>query len=233
MELHKSEPSGGLAFVSHIYFGFAVDYSDTAANNPTDEKNLDPRLLASILFSYFSLEALIHEFMAWNSLIPDDPKQREKEMKCPLTDKIRRIIGPSLASREPYNSAKILEKLRHSLVHYSEPAMDFINWTEDGIQKRAAVETKLDRELKNRFCIPKDTNVAISIFRPITIEGTRWACDTVFLMARQIEKVANNEGKKGLFQIYALDSKCAFVTYNIRSKYFKRKPEIVRHLCRS
>lgn len=229
MESHKSEPSRGLAFISHIYLGFAVNYSNAAARNPIDEKNLDPRLLASILFSYFSLEALVHEFMTENSLIPDDDWE---QMKYPLTDKIKRIIGSLLTSREPYNSAKILEKLRHSLVHF-KPEMNFINWTEGGVQKRAADKTPLDQELTTRFCISEDTDVAISAFRPITVEGTKWACDTVFLMARQIEKVANNEGKKGLFQIYAIDSKCAFVTYNIRSKYFKEKPAIVRDLCQS
>jgi len=149
-------------------------------------------------------------------------------MKIPLTDKIKKIIGPTLTGQEPYNSVKILEKLRHSLVHF-RPEAEIITIEEEGVLKRTESKTPLDNDLKIRYCIPENSDIAISAFRPITVEGTKWASDSVFLIAHQIEKVAYDQGNKGLFQIYTL-AKCRLVTYQIRSKYFKEKPEIVQEL---
>jgi len=223
----KSQPKS-MAFVSHIYFKFAVEYSEAVIKNPYNTNNLDPRLLASICFSYFALEAMVNEYICFNNLIPENLE----DMKIPLTDRVKKIIG-FLAGKEPYNSLKILEKLRHALVHFY-PEIEFINnYSKNGVLKRNAVELKIENDLKNKFCIPENTDIALFPFRSITTECSKWACDTVFLTTRQIEKIANKERKKGLFGIYNIENNCAFITYEVRSKYFKGKRKIVHKLCSS
>jgi len=78
LETYKSESSQGIFFISHILFDYAVNYSEKAEKTPNAEKSPNPQSLASVLFSYFSLEALIHEYIIQKSLIPNNERLSEK-----------------------------------------------------------------------------------------------------------------------------------------------------------
>ena len=197
MESLNKEPGTGFAIISHFYFGFALDYIQAALKAPIAKDNLDSRILASILFSFFSLEAYINEFFAFNSLLDD----KIKKNKPSLTDKIKKLANSSITSKEPYNSTRILEHLRHSLVHFN-PEFDFNKFTENGVLKISSTETWLEAELSTRQCIEECSNIAISEFRGITLEGAKWATDTVYLMVRQIDKIATEKRMKSIYRIF-------------------------------
>lgn len=220
MELSKPEEHKGFAIISHLYFEYAINYSNAAMNQPMVNHNFDSRLIASILFSYFSLEAYTNEFMASNSLLTNEIKNE----KPSLTERIKKIIGPNHSGNEPYNSTKILEQLRHTLVHVN-PELEFTVTTNSDNTKIKGIETKIESEWSTRFLINKDA--AIMEFKPITVDCTKWAMDTVFLMAHKIDKLSIKKQMKSIFKIFNTDPKCKFVSYKISSEYFRRKPNII------
>ena len=204
-------------FVSHIYFGFAINFNEKAINNPLPRKNLNPLLLSSVILAFMSLEAFVHEYMSINQMFPENPE----DLKYSLSTKIKNIIGAPYSGQEPYNSVKLLGEMRHALVHIN-PSIEMKSFESCGLDKRSQPQTKLDQEFSTRYCIPDDCEIAISAIRPITEEGANWASDTTFLMMRQIENIGKKKKMKSVLDIIEKgDVKINY--YKLRSRYFKNK----------
>lgn len=229
--MEKTEPQLGWATLSPFYFTHAVTYSDIS--DEAFSINLSPQIHAAILFSYFALESFVCELMGLHKLLPDDFKQLRKV----LTKKIKDRIGSDLASREPYVSVKVLENLRHVLVHLF-PVYHFVNWIEGGVQKRSAIESEVNQELKKalsglqeRDCIPPESEIAVPQLRTLTPETAKWACDTVFLMFHQLDTAVKSTVSKSMFGLFKMGKHKVIQNYQVRSRFFQERSDLVKSIC--
>jgi hypothetical protein len=228
----KKDPQLGMSFLSPFYFTYAVTYSDIS--DEAFSINLSPRIHAAILFSYFALESFVCELMGLRKLLPDDFKQLRKV----LTKKIKGLpISSDLASREPYASVEVLENLRHVLVHLF-PIYHFVNWIEGGVQKRSAIESEVNQELKKalsglqeRGCIPPKSEIAVPQLRTLTPETAKWACDTVFLMFHQLDTAVKSTVSKSMFSLFKMGNHKVIQNYQVRSRFFQERSDLVKSIC--
>ena len=229
--MEKSEPQLGWATHSPFYFTYAVNYSDISDEGFSI--NLSPRIHAAVLFSYFALESFIYELMGLHKLVPDDFNQ----LREALTKKIKNFIGSDLASREPYGSVKVLENLRHALVHLF-PIYHFVSWVERGVQKRSAIESEVNQDLKKalsglrkRGCIPPESEIAVPQLRTLTPGTAKWACDTVFLMFHQLDTAAKSIVSKSMFRLFKMGNHKVIQNYQVRSRFFQERSDLVKSIC--
>jgi hypothetical protein len=206
-----------------MFFPFAIRYSELALEQPHDKPYLDSRLLASLLFSHMTLETHLNELLTINKVLLTT---REKSKKS-FTNKLKDFLKDGgLGSQEPYNSVKLLDELRNHLVH-AHPVANFEEWEESGVQKRSAVAHLLEKEFRARSCIPEDSDIAVFPLRAVTVECTNWACDTVYLMVLQLDKLARKRGYKQVLPIIERGGETVFLNYVVRSKYFAHKKMLV------
>ena len=133
MEKHDSLEKAqklDFAFLSPFYFSAAIGYSKV----PEGRTGFEPQLHASILFSYFSLESFVYELMYKAGTIPSNLQGLQNTS---VADKIKNILGTK-AGGEPFCSVRVLENLRHCLIHIF-PISEFKSWEENDISHRTAI----------------------------------------------------------------------------------------------